>query len=138
VVLIELFNNPVTHAEPEPDDREIESAGPARSVVSPPDRRVLEERLSHSRRMDRGRSVVSVEQREDRAEFRLRLRTLASRLTSLPPPNGIAPFAEGIAAALNQNCNFWRLSRSASVIERKGIGWLPGLLLDPETSGGVL
>jgi aromatic-L-amino-acid decarboxylase len=82
--------------------------------------------------------VVSAEQREDRAEFRPRLRTLASWLMSLPPPNGIAPFAEGIAAALNQNCNFWRLSRSASVIERKGIGWLSGLLIDPETSGGVL
>ena len=25
----------------------------------------------------------------------------------LGPPNGISPYAEAIAAALNQNCNFW-------------------------------
>src|SRR5262245_21796983 len=41
----------------------------------------------------------------------------------LASPNGIAPFAEAIAAALNQNCNFWQLSPAASVIERKVIDW---------------
>jgi aromatic-L-amino-acid decarboxylase len=56
----------------------------------------------------------------------------------LPPPNGIAPFAESIAATLNQNCNFWQLSPAASVIERKLIGWLSGLFNYPETSGGIL
>ncbi len=56
----------------------------------------------------------------------------------LPPPNGIAPFAESIAAALNQNCNFWQLSPAASVIERKVVGWLAGLFNYPETSGGIL
>src|SRR5260370_14339412 len=34
----------------------------------------------------------------------------------LGPPNGIAPYAEAISAALHQNCNFWQLSPSASVI----------------------
>jgi aromatic-L-amino-acid decarboxylase len=56
----------------------------------------------------------------------------------LPPPNGIAPLAEAIAATLNQNCNFWQLSPAANVIERKVIGWLGGLFEYPETSGGIL
>lgn len=56
----------------------------------------------------------------------------------LGPPNGIAPFAEAIAATLNQNCNFWQLSPAASVIERKVIGWLASLFDYPETAGGIL
>jgi aromatic-L-amino-acid decarboxylase len=56
----------------------------------------------------------------------------------LPPPTGLAPYAEAISAALNQNCNFWQLSPAASVIERKVIGWLSGLFNYPETSGGIL
>ncbi|HSB69734.1 MAG TPA: pyridoxal-dependent decarboxylase [Candidatus Methylomirabilis sp.] len=56
----------------------------------------------------------------------------------LGPPNGIAPFADAIAAALNQNCNFWQLSPAASVIERKVIGWLAGLFEYPSTAGGLL
>ena len=56
----------------------------------------------------------------------------------LGPPNGIAPFAEAIAAALNQNCNFWQLSPAASVIERKVVNWLGSLFDYPETAGGIL
>jgi aromatic-L-amino-acid decarboxylase len=56
----------------------------------------------------------------------------------LGPPNGIAPYAEAIAAALNQNCNFWQLSPAASVIERKVISWLGSLFGYPETAGGIL
>src|SRR6266568_8656564 len=56
----------------------------------------------------------------------------------LGPPNGIAPFAEAIAAALNQNCNFWQLSPAASVIERKIISWLGSLFDYPESAGGIL
>src|SRR5712691_11687793 len=56
----------------------------------------------------------------------------------LGPPNGIAPFAEAIAAALNQNCNFWQLSPAASVIERKVVHWLGSLFDYPETAGGIL
>ena len=56
----------------------------------------------------------------------------------LGPSNGIAPFADAIAAALNQNCNFWQLSPAASVIERKVIGWLAGLFAYPDTAGGIL
>src|SRR5262249_23621642 len=56
----------------------------------------------------------------------------------LGPPNGIAPFAEAIAAAINQNCNFWQLSPAASVIERKVISWLARLFEYPATAGGIL
>ena len=56
----------------------------------------------------------------------------------LGPPNGIAPFAEAIAAALNQNCNFWQLSPAASVVERKVVNWLGSLFDYPETAGGIL
>ena len=56
----------------------------------------------------------------------------------LGPPNGIAPFAEAIAAALNQNCNFWQLSPAASVIERKVISWLAELFGFPEAAGGII
>jgi len=56
----------------------------------------------------------------------------------LGTPNGMAPFADAIAAALNQNCNFWQLSPAASVIERKVIAWLAGLFKCPETAGGII
>jgi aromatic-L-amino-acid decarboxylase len=56
----------------------------------------------------------------------------------LGPPNGIAPHAEAIAAALNQNCNFWQLSPAASVIERKVISWFGSLFGFPESAGGIL
>jgi aromatic-L-amino-acid/L-tryptophan decarboxylase len=54
------------------------------------------------------------------------------------PPNGIAPYVEAIAAALNQNCNFWQLSPAASVIERSVVGWLSGLFELPDEAGGLI
>ncbi|MFI6908781.1 pyridoxal phosphate-dependent decarboxylase family protein [Nonomuraea sp. NPDC050394] len=54
------------------------------------------------------------------------------------PPNGIAPYAEAIAAALNQNCNFWQLSPAASVVERSVVRWLAGLFGYDDTAGGIL
>src|SRR5690349_18936199 len=45
----------------------------------------------------------------------------------LGPPTGIGPYAEAIAATINQNCNFWQLSPAASVVERTVIEWLGGL-----------
>ncbi|MBV9183538.1 MAG: aminotransferase class V-fold PLP-dependent enzyme [Acidobacteria bacterium] len=56
----------------------------------------------------------------------------------LGPPNGISPFAEAIAAALNQNCNFWQLSPAASVIEQKVVSWLASLFAYPATAGGII
>jgi aromatic-L-amino-acid decarboxylase len=135
------------------DNREIEQAGallieflknyeqsiPARSVYSPPDRRVLEQLFDQPFPQD-GIGV-------DRL-FHLITDKIAPNSTTvshprflayvLPPPNGIAPFAESIAATLNQNCNFWQLSPAASVIELKVIRWLAALFNYPETSGGIL
>jgi aromatic-L-amino-acid decarboxylase len=56
----------------------------------------------------------------------------------LGPPNGIAPYAEAVAAALNQNCNFSQLSPAASVIERTVIAWLAQLFGFPDGAGGLL
>lgn len=56
----------------------------------------------------------------------------------LASPNGIAPFAEAIAATLNQNCNFWQLSPAANVIEQKVISWLASLFGFTESAGGIL
>jgi aromatic-L-amino-acid decarboxylase len=54
------------------------------------------------------------------------------------PPNGIAPYAEAIAATINQNCNFWQLGPAASVIERAVLQWLAGLVGYPSDAGGIL
>ncbi len=119
--------------------KNYEQSIPARRVVPPLDRQALEELFSQPFPED-GIGI-------DRL-FGLINEKIAPNSTTiahprflayvLPPPNGIAPFAEGIAAALNQNCNFWQLSPAASVIERKVIGWLGGLFNYPENSGGIL
>jgi len=54
------------------------------------------------------------------------------------PPNGIAPYAEAIAAAINQNCVIWRGGPAASVIERAVVAWLAGLVGYDEHAGGIL
>ncbi|MGW4201300.1 pyridoxal phosphate-dependent decarboxylase family protein [Streptomyces sp. NPDC004726] len=54
------------------------------------------------------------------------------------PPNGIGPYAEAMAATLNQNCNFWQLSPAASVIERSVVEWMAGLFGLGENAGGIL
>ena len=54
------------------------------------------------------------------------------------PPNGIAPYAEAIAAAINQNCVIWRGGPAASVIERAVVEWLGGLFGYDEHAGGIL
>jgi aromatic-L-amino-acid/L-tryptophan decarboxylase len=56
----------------------------------------------------------------------------------LGAPNGFAPFAEAVAAVINQNCNFCQLSPAASVIERRVITWLASLFAYPESAGGIL
>ena len=54
------------------------------------------------------------------------------------PPNGIAPFAEAIASALNQNCNIWQLSPAASIIEQRVISWMAELFGYPASAGGIM
>ncbi|WP_089921475.1 pyridoxal phosphate-dependent decarboxylase family protein [Lentzea albida] len=56
----------------------------------------------------------------------------------LGPPNGIAPYAEAMAAAMNQNCNFWQLSPAASVVERSVLEWLASVVGFPSGARGIL
>lgn len=56
----------------------------------------------------------------------------------LGTPNGIAPFADAIAAALNQNCNFWQLSPAANAIEQRVISWFAAFFDYPGSSGGLM
>jgi aromatic-L-amino-acid/L-tryptophan decarboxylase len=56
----------------------------------------------------------------------------------LGPPNGIAPYAEAVAAAVNQNCNFWQLSPAASVVERVVLEWLASVVGYPASARGIL
>lgn len=56
----------------------------------------------------------------------------------LGPPNGVAAYAEAIAATINQNCNFWQLSPAASVVERSVLEWLATIVGFPATAKGIL
>lgn len=55
-----------------------------------------------------------------------------------PSPNGISPYADAVAAMLNQNCNLWTLSPAANAIERKVIAWFADLLGFGEEAGGLI
>jgi aromatic-L-amino-acid/L-tryptophan decarboxylase len=52
--------------------------------------------------------------------------------------NGIAPYADAIAATLNQNCAVWLGGPAASVIEQSVVAWLAGLFGYGERAGGVV
>lgn len=56
----------------------------------------------------------------------------------LPSANGIGPFADALASALNQNCNLWTLSPSANAIEQKVIAWFHALFEFPGSAGGMI
>ncbi|MBB2936596.1 glutamate/tyrosine decarboxylase-like PLP-dependent enzyme [Amycolatopsis bartoniae] len=56
----------------------------------------------------------------------------------LGPPNGVAAYAEAVAATINQNCNFWQLSPAASVVERAVLEWLASIVGFPATAKGIL
>ena len=54
-----------------------------------------------------------------------------------PSPNGISPYAEAVAATLNQNCNLWALSPSANAIEQCVVRWLSELV-GARAAGGLI
>jgi aromatic-L-amino-acid decarboxylase len=54
------------------------------------------------------------------------------------PGNGIAPYADAIAAAVNQNCAIWLGGPAASVIEQSVVAWLAGLFGYGERAGGIV
>ncbi|MCR6487774.1 pyridoxal-dependent decarboxylase [Amycolatopsis sp. OK19-0408] len=56
----------------------------------------------------------------------------------LGPPNGVAAYAEAVAATINQNCNFWQLSPAASVVERAVLEWLASVVGFPASAKGIL
>jgi glutamate/tyrosine decarboxylase-like PLP-dependent enzyme len=55
-----------------------------------------------------------------------------------PTPNALAPYADYIAAVLNQNCNLWRLSPAANAVEQNLINWFRDLFHLPEDTGGII
>lgn len=53
-------------------------------------------------------------------------------------PSDTAPFAEALAAALNQNCSIWTLAPAATAIELTVIRWFLELFGFPAEAGGIL
>jgi glutamate/tyrosine decarboxylase-like PLP-dependent enzyme len=55
-----------------------------------------------------------------------------------PSPNGLSPYADAAAAALNQNCNLWTLSPAANAVERTVVRWFGDLLGFGPNVGGLI
>lgn len=55
-----------------------------------------------------------------------------------PSPNGLSPYAEQVAATLNQNCNLWTLSPAANAIEQAVLRWFADLFGLGDQAGGIL
>ena len=55
-----------------------------------------------------------------------------------PSPNGLSPYADQVAAVLNQNCNLWHLSPAANAVEQTVLRWFADLFGFPETAGGII
>jgi aromatic-L-amino-acid decarboxylase len=55
-----------------------------------------------------------------------------------PSPNGISPYADAVAATLNQNCNLWALSPSANAVEQCVLRWLAQLVGADSPAGGLI
>lgn len=55
-----------------------------------------------------------------------------------PSPNSLSPYADFVAAAINQNCNLWHLSPAANAVEQTVLRWFADLFEMPETAGGII
>jgi glutamate/tyrosine decarboxylase-like PLP-dependent enzyme len=55
-----------------------------------------------------------------------------------PSPNGLSPYADHLAATLNQNCNLWHLSPAANAVEQAVLGWFAKLFGLPDSVGGII
>jgi glutamate/tyrosine decarboxylase-like PLP-dependent enzyme len=55
-----------------------------------------------------------------------------------PSPNGISPYADHVAAVLNQNCNLWHLSPAANAVEQTVLRWFADLFGFPAEAGGII
>ena len=56
----------------------------------------------------------------------------------LSSPHGLAPFAEALAATLNQSSSLWTISPAASAIEQKLISWFSELFHFPGQTAGII
>jgi glutamate/tyrosine decarboxylase-like PLP-dependent enzyme len=55
-----------------------------------------------------------------------------------PSPDALSPFAETVAAVINQNCNLWHLSPAANAVEKAVLNWFAGMFGFPGTVGGII
>ena len=55
-----------------------------------------------------------------------------------PSPNALSPYADHVAAVLNQNCNLWHLSPAANAVEQAVLRWFADLFGFPGTIGGII
>ena len=55
-----------------------------------------------------------------------------------PSPNALSPYADHLAAILNQNCNLWHLSPAANAVEQTVLRWFADLFGLPQASGGII
>ncbi|MFO1198534.1 MAG: pyridoxal-dependent decarboxylase [Burkholderiaceae bacterium] len=55
-----------------------------------------------------------------------------------PSPNALSPYADHVAAVLNQNCNLWHLSPAANAVEQAVLRGFADLFGLPGTAGGLL
>lgn len=55
-----------------------------------------------------------------------------------PSPNALSPYADHVAAVLNQNCNLWHLSPAANAVEQAVLRWFAELFGFPATAGGII
>lgn len=55
-----------------------------------------------------------------------------------PSPNALSPYADHVAAVLNQNCNLWHLSPAANVVEQTLLRWFADLFGLPQSASGIV
>jgi glutamate/tyrosine decarboxylase-like PLP-dependent enzyme len=55
-----------------------------------------------------------------------------------PSPNALSPYADHVAAVLNQNCNLWHLSPAANAVEQALLRWFADLFRLPGSAGGIV
>ncbi|WP_051166597.1 pyridoxal phosphate-dependent decarboxylase family protein [Amycolatopsis orientalis] len=112
---------------------------PQAEVLPEPDRERLADLLANSM-PDKGIGVDGLFDRFEDTILPSSTRVAHPRFLAyvLGPPNGVAAYAEAVAATINQNCNFWQLSPAASVVERSVVEWLAGVVGFPTAAKGIL
>jgi aromatic-L-amino-acid/L-tryptophan decarboxylase len=55
-----------------------------------------------------------------------------------PSPNAVSPYADHLAAIINQNCNLWHLSPAANIVEQVVLRWFADLFGLPQSTGGII